>query len=41
MWIFRAKKYKILILTQLFIVVVFYKLKLIENTTNSTEITEN
>ena len=40
MWIFEAKKYKILIPTQLFIVV-FYKLKPIQNTTNITEITKN
>ena len=41
MWIFRAKKYKILAPTQLFVVVVFYKLNPIQNTTNTTQITEN
>ena len=40
MWISRVKKYKILTPTQLFIVVVFYKLKPIQNTTNITEITQ-
>ena len=41
MWIFRAKKFKILAPTQLFIVAVFYEFKPIQNTTNITEITEN
>ena len=41
MWIPRVKKHKKLNPIQLFIVVVFYKLKPIQSTTNTTEITKN